>query len=411
MTSRPRSGIVRVLTLAAWFVGLGCILAFTGCVSVSVTHKRPDDPAAQVEHNLRVFDTAWKRVHDRYYDEGFNGVDWTAAHAAHRNNAAEATDDTTLYRAINAMLAELDDNHTSARAPETVKARRARGFNAIGLNFLPHPDLDEAIVVLRVWPEGDAAHSGVRPGWIMESCNNQPPQDVLGAGKLAAGQTVTCTFRDLAGDLHELPLTARPLKPPANEARRLVDDLIYLRFDEFNLANHRWLMARLQEHRNASGAVIDLRFNRGGNPIALNLMLGRLFADSRVPVGTFITRKGREKDNRSLRLWGERFDLPLAVLISERSSSAAEIFAHAMQVNHRATLIGQPTMGSVLAALNYPLPDGGRLQVSVRDYVGPEGKRLEGVGVEPHILSEQTLADLIAGQDPTLDLAIDTLRR
>jgi phytoene dehydrogenase-like protein len=58
----------------------------------------------------------------------------------------------------------------------------------------------------------------------------------------------------------------------------------------------------------------------------------------------------------------------------------------------------------------YPLPDGGRLQLSREDYVAPKGRRIEGTGVEPDLTVTRTLADLRAGRDPELEAAVRVLK-
>jgi carboxyl-terminal processing protease len=58
----------------------------------------------------------------------------------------------------------------------------------------------------------------------------------------------------------------------------------------------------------------------------------------------------------------------------------------------------------------YRLPDGGRLQVPVIDFVGLKGERLEGRGVDPDIvLPEPTLTDWRSGRDRDLEAAVQIL--
>ena len=80
-----------------------------------------------------------------------------------------------------------------------------------------------------------------------------------------------------------------------------------------------------------------------------------------------------------------------------------------MQFHHRAIVVGRRTAGAVIVAREYPLPDGGRLQVATEDYRGLDGKRLEGNGVKPDVEVELKLADVRAGRDRDLDAALQVL--
>jgi carboxyl-terminal processing protease len=68
-------------------------------------------------------------------------------------------------------------------------------------------------------------------------------------------------------------------------------------------------------------------------------------------------------------------------------------------------------MAAVLASRFYSLPDGGRLQLSIEDYLTPSGRRLEGEGhgVQPDVLVDQKLADLRADRDRDLEAALQAL--
>jgi carboxyl-terminal processing protease len=77
--------------------------------------------------------------------------------------------------------------------------------------------------------------------------------------------------------------------------------------------------------------------------------------------------------------------------------------------HERATIVGRPTAGAVLASWFYSLPDGGELQLSREDYIAPNGRRIEGNGVEPNIVVTRTLADIRTGRDPDLETALRVL--
>jgi len=104
--------------------------------------------------------------------------------------------------------------------------------------------------------------------------------------------------------------------------------------------------------------------------------------------------------------------LPLVVLTSENTSSAAEILAATLQAKGRAKVIGSGTCGCVLAIRNrHALPDGGVLDVSEFDYRTANGVRLEGAGIKPDQSIVLTRSDIYSRYDRALERAKDVLEK
>jgi carboxyl-terminal processing protease len=105
----------------------------------------------------------------------------------------------------------------------------------------------------------------------------------------------------------------------------------------------------------------------------------------------------------------------LIVLIDSKSGSAAEIFARVVQLEKRATIIGDRSAGAVGEARDYvhavTLDATNvaqyRTQVTVADLIMNDGKSLENVGVTPDERILPTPADLAAGHDPVLARALE----
>jgi carboxyl-terminal processing protease len=165
----------------------------------------------------------------------------------------------------------------------------------------------------------------------------------------------------------------------------------------------------------ARGVIIDLRGNGGGEAEAM-ANVASSFLGPRVGLGTFTDRWGLSFNiktrERSL-LAPEpitRTDLPLVILVSERTSSAAEIFVAAMRTARRGTIVGTETCGCVLAIRNpHELPDGGVLDVSELDYHTSAGVRLEQNGIVPDESLDTQRQDLYNRRDRALAHAIQRL--
>ena len=106
-------------------------------------------------------------------------------------------------------------------------------------------------------------------------------------------------------------------------------------------------------------------------------------------------------------LFRSPFSRPLAIVVDGGSASTSEIFAGGMQKLGRATVVGRRTAGAALPAHLIKLPNGDRFMYAVADFLGPDGKTIEGVGVPPdrEIPIDR---DLIADRrDPDLATAVE----
>lgn len=388
-SSRPGSFLLLIVAL---FAG--------GCVGVP-SRPRADIALSAEErtaHNLRIFDRAWQLVNDKFFDAKFRGVDWPAMKARYRPEAEKAADDDALYVVINSLLGELKESHNYAMTPqhrwEVLAKQRAR--IGIGLRRL-----EDRWIVTEVSPGSPAEEAGVRRGWIVEARDGKP----LDAGAnflLKDGQVVGYDFLTTEDERRPLSMTARVLSTAdRREVRPLADGTMYLRFDGFDYQSLHWLSEQLKIHRAAPAVVIDLRNNQGGLFYSLEFSLGEFFPRP-VQLGTFIRRSGSAKEQDSNQLFSARYTGRVVLLTDRSTASCAEIMAHALHYYKRAVVIGRPTAGAVVASRYFSLPEGGMMQIAVDDFRGLDGKRLEGLGVQPDVAVELKLADLRTGHDPDL---------
>lgn len=392
----------------ARLLALLLILFAGGCATVPTEYREPPPLSAERREDLnaRVFDRVWELVNDRYFDASFRGVDWPAMRAKYRMEAVTARNDTALYRVLNRMGAELKESHLVALEPRRVHERRVEHRAAIGVRWRM---IDGKRVITDVVPGGPADRVGIRRGWLVVSRNGAPIRDeeVFIA---RVGQPVTYGFLDENDEARTFTLQPELVNFERVEERGLADGFVYLRFDYFGRDTLHWLSQRLKANASAPGVVIDLRDNHGGNALALSVALTEFF-DRAVPAGVMVSRGGRTRETQSLSWFSAKYGGRVVLLVGPQTGSAAEIFAHVLQFHRRATVVGRTTAGAVIYSRSYRLPGGGELQVPVTDYVGLDGKRLEGRGVVPDVvMPEPTLEELRAVRDRELEKALEILR-
>lgn len=158
-----------------------------------------------------------------------------------------------------------------------------------------------------------------------------------------------------------------------------------------------------------NGIVIDLRGNGGGYETTLKRLIGH-FIDREIQVAEL---KGRKNMKPLIaKPIGKQFTGKLIVLIDSESGSSSELFARVMQIEKRATVIGDVSAGAVMRALHYAHEMGGNtivpygVSVTDADAVMADGKSLEHRGVTPDELMLPKGEDMAAKRDPVLARAI-----
>ena len=388
-----------------------------------------------LEGRLAVFDDVWETIQDRYYDPTHNGIDWQAKRDAFRPAAAKAANAYELYDVLRQMIASLKDAHTRVYAPDQKFDWWNPRYVTVGLTVR---EIEGWPLVVNVDPNSAAARTDIRPGDALVSIDGVPVKQFIAnrlesfgprANGSARYRSVATLFDGQAGTSATVVWTTREGKSksavlPRYWAQRQLGfrnerkgKVAILRLDAFTQSVAvEFSKALPNDLEDAAAIVLDLRSNGGGDAEAM-ADVASLFLDDGINLGKFADRSGAsfELQTYSKRLWRVpqlgRIKLPLVVLTSESTSSAAEIMVAALQAKGRARVIGTVTCGCVLAIRNrHPLPDGGLLDVSEFDYRTASGVRLEGAGIKPDNTITLTRNDIYARRDAALDYAKNVLR-
>lgn len=417
-----------------------CLFLSQLALPVSSRAARDDDASlvstSTPEGRLAVFDDVWETIQDRYYDPRFNGVDWQEKRIAFRPAAQKAGSTHEFYELMRQMLASLRDAHTRVYSPDEKFDWWNPRFVTVGLGVR---EIGGVPVVVQVDPSSAAAKTEVRVGDVIATVNDTPIAqfikqrlEILGASadERARYRAIAGLFDGPPGSSVKVAWTTREGKQKSAVLQRYWTQrqlgfttqrkgkLAILRIDAFTqslaLDFSRALASALD---GADGVVLDLRGNGGGDAEAM-ADVASLFLEDGINLGKFADRSGAsfELQTYSKRLWRvpqlAQIKLPLVVLTSESTSSAAEIMTAVLQAKRRARVIGTGTCGCVLAIRNrHALPDGGLLDVSEFDYRTAAGVRLQGLGVTPDQLTPLTRSDLYSRRDPALEAAKNFLDR
>jgi carboxyl-terminal processing protease len=335
------------------------------------------------------------------------------------------------------MIAPLNDPHTRVFAPEEKFDWWRPRFVSVGFALAEVGGLP---TVIKVDNNSAAQRAGLRAGdvietvngtaalWLIKSRLDSLPAPVNAAArfrvfaKLLAGpgdSSVEISWKRKDGAQKSAQIVRYwQQRELGVRIRREKGDYAVIEIEAFTkpiaIAFARELKQKLS---GARGVILDLRANGGGDAEAMS-DIASSFLRIGTNLGQFTDRAGTSftisTHFRSVLSPDPLLQtkLPLIVLTSERTASAAEIFVEALRISRRATIIGAETCGCVLAVrTRHLLPDGGLLDVSELDYETADGNRLEGHGLKPDEPVAIERSDVYSGRDRALELAVAELVR
>ena len=172
---------------------------------------------------------------------------------------------------------------------------------------------------------------------------------------------------------------------------RLPGNIGYFKINDFPPAEFAGdvIVGAFQFLSNCNAFIFDIRNNGGGYPSMVALIISYLLEPNTKLITSFYERKkDKYSESRTLPFVpGKKFpEIPVYILLSSRTASAAEEFAYVLKMLKRATLIGETTRGAANTVDLFPitekfviwLPNGRPINPITND-------NWEGKGVSPHI--------------------------
>jgi len=191
----------------------------------------------------------------------------------------------------------------------------------------------------------------------------------------------------------EIEITRTTVEVPSVHFN-MEEDIAYIQITDFTARTDDELYNALKslDNEKTRGIIIDLRGNPGG---LLNTVVDVTshFLSEGVVV-EIMTNQGKEA---SLRVDTGKvtYDLPMVVLVDNTSASGSEVLAGALQDHGRAIVAGNTTYGKGSVNDLIKLDDDSGLYITVARWLTPNGRLIEGQGIEPDIELELTGEDAI----------------
>jgi carboxyl-terminal processing protease len=356
-----------------------------------------------------LYEEAWKSIQVDYVDHTYNGQNWLKWKNHYQNRIHDLDD---AYVAIDTMVSSLNDEYTRFLKPRDMNEQSlsidSRLFG-VGIQISMH---HKKLVVLSTLDDTPAARAGIMPKDIITSINGKETAGITVAQAADQIRGKKGSFVTLSIQRNQQHLVKKimrdEIKIKSVFTRPIKDNRIgYLRLSSFISES---MMGEIQtlvkQLANKQALIVDIRGNYGGlfsNAVEI--------ADMFLRQGDIVSIVNREHDRQRFSAHPpQEFLQPVVLLVDGGSASASEILSGALKDNHRATLVGADTFGKGLVQKINPLSHEAGINITVSRYLTPNGDDINKKGIVPDIKVPITERDILSGEDPQLEKAIQVLQ-
>ena len=269
--------------------------------------------------------------------------------------------------------AELDEENQSMNG----------SFVGIGINF---NKFNDTLTVIRTLANGPSERAGIKSGDKILFANGV---DLSGSEissdsiiKLIKGQTKTQVHlkikRQGETNLLDYDVSREEVTLKSVDAGFMLNDSIaYFKINRFSKTTYDEFMAYARNivAHHPKEIIIDLR-NNGGGYLKQAVDIVDQFLEEDTPILSTEDRSS-SKTSTLATSNGMFKEAKVAILINEKSASASEIIAGAIQDNDRGLIVGRRSFGKGLVQRTMPLGDGSAVRMTVARYYTPTGRSIQ----------------------------------
>ena len=337
------------------------VVVLTVLIFISTTAYRND--YFEIAKQIEIFTTLFKEINMNYVDE---------------TNPAKL-----MQEGLRHMLEGLDPYTTYLSEQDVESARMNRGGAYVGIGATVK-ESDKKLIVVEVFEGLPADEKGIKAGDEIIKIDGNEVAELEGVAQefLNGKKNTNVSLLILSnGSIKTVVVKREGIEPKAvPTAKILADGVGYIALDRFSKTASREVENALKVLiiDEAKGVILDLRNNPGGllqeavKIVNLFVQKGQLVVSTKSNIAAYNQEFRTTKQPLSL-------EIPLVILINEKSASASEIVAGALQDLDRAVVLGTRSFGKGLVQRPKPMPYGGQLKVTISRYYTPSGRCIQAL--------------------------------
>lgn len=303
---------------------------------------------------------------------------------------------TREYAAIRGYLGALEDPYSFFSDPPVAQSESdslAGRYGGIGVDVKRN---EAGLIELYPYPQSPALTAGVLDGDILTAVNEQtlnPTERIDVIQQMLRGEvtddgngvTITVQRPDMTNQ-RTLQIPFAEIQIPSVIWRVIAGEpnFGYIQITSFTARTPDELSEAIDglSEQGIAALVLDLRDNSGGL-----LQESIQIADAFLDEGIIVIEKSRNSGERNeIATVGDIANgLPIAIIVNNRTASASEVVAGALQQNNRAIVVGQRTRGKGSVQFIFGLSDGSSIRITAAIWLTPDGTPLDGIGLSPNI--------------------------
>lgn len=258
-----------------------------------------------------------------------------------------------------------------------------------GIGIVLQKNSEGGVLVVECYEGGPGEAAGLKAGDIISEVDGQDitdieVQEVSDMIRNSKEKSVVLTVhRENVDKPLEITVEVGNVELPSVFHEMLDDKIGYIRISEFKGVTYDQYTEAFQEleAQGMEKLIIDLRDNPGGLLTSVCDILNEILPEGIIVYteDKYGNRTEEKSDGKSV------LDIPLAVLVNEKSASASEIFAGAVQDYEIGTIVGTTTYGKGVVQNIFPLSDGSAVKLTIANYYTPKGNNINEIGIQPDI--------------------------
>ncbi len=295
-------------------------------------------------------------------------------------------DDTLENQAYVGMTTFVDDPYTaymsSSDAVEYYNKQINMSYVGFGVTYVPN-----TFVITRVYKGSPAENAGIRVGDIIISVNGTKLEGKTSKeiNELVYGEEGSVIDLEIKRDNETINVKAVRSSFEQTVYASKLDDIVYLEIMSFGVNTGNECIEYLNDYKDCSKIIIDLRDNTGGYESAVQEVAGIFLGKDKLVMQKIYSANKKDSDYTISNAYFDNFT-DIVILTNGHTASASEVLTLALKEGHdNVTIVGKTTYGKGVMQSKYNLSDGSSIKLTVAYWTSPSGVSINGEGISPDV--------------------------